>query len=452
MTTKNVYFCAGKGKYMVPDKHGDWMPETRQDTVDFLIAQYGFDSCRAANNGLSAIDSELLRIRREQRVDYANSLAGYGRGLLPDMNGKAVLVTNARKAIVPVRGPWPIIKQIVNTLLASQDDIQETIFHGWMAEICKSLKSEKWRPGQILCLIGRSNNGKSLVQSIITSITGGRDADPSLYLSRRTNFNGELFAAEHLRINDEIVTCSNAGVRQLWNGLKQIAANRTHKLHDKNHRGIDLPVFWRCTMSLNDGPEDLRLLPPMDDSMADKFILLKCSAAKLPMATETMEQETQLWNAIVGEVPHYVYWLLHEFVLPDNFRSPRYGVKHFHHPEIIAMQKGQSPEGILINLIDSIGADLFTEVKRPWTGTANELKARLLRAPFYAKQDARMAFIKGRNFSDYLERLAAEFPGRVRATGNARNGTSWIVYPACQPTFAPKGITVVKESTSQTQK
>jgi hypothetical protein len=420
---------APKGKYMMPDIRGDWMPGTRQDTAEFLTEHRRFMRCGATGEGLSAIDRELLRIRREQAVDYANALAGYKRGHYADVNGKSVLVTNGPKLLEPRQGRWPIIGQIVKNLLADSSYDQASYFHGWLAETCKSLKSGKWRPGQVLGLIGRSSNGKSLLQSIITVITGGREADPSPYLARRTNFNGELFAAEHLRINDEIVVQGTLALRQLGNGLKQIAANRTHKLHDKFNRGIDLPVFWRCTMSLNDAPEDLALIPEMKDGMADKFILLKCSPARLPMPTNTTEQETELWEAIVREVPSYLYWLLHKFALPGELRSSRYGVKHFHHPAIITVLRGRSPEEQLMRLVDSIGAILFADGTRLWTGTATELRALLLQAPLFVEQEATLPFVKSRNFTDYLDRLAARFPSRVQKASNARSGTSWVISP-----------------------
>lgn len=428
----DVFYWARNGKYFMRDNRGDWVIGTRQDAADYLVDRFCFKRRMPAGLGLSPADRELLRIRSEQSVDYASPLAGYRRGYYPDLNGNAVLVTKDPNIFVPARGPWPLIGRILRALLADPAHAQVTFFHGWAAETCKSLKSGEWRPGQILGLIGRSSSGKGLLQSIITEMTGGREADPSLYLARSTSFNGELFTAEHLRISDQIVPHSNSAARHLANGLKQIAANRTHKLHDKHKCAIDLPVFWRCTISLNDGPEDLTVLPRMDNGMADKFMLFKCSEVALSMPTETVAQEVALWKKIVKEVPHYVYWLLYEFKLPNRFKSRRYGVTHFHHPEIVSRLPGALPEEQLLHLIDSIGPRAFDGGTKPWTGTTNELQGLLRHVVPLASRSPQASLIRSRNLADHVRQLCVKFPNRVREA-NTRNGKCWVIFPLWQP-------------------
>ena len=47
------------------------------------------------------------------------------------------------------------------------------------------------------------DSGKSRLQNLITPLLGGRVANPYHYMTGKSNFNSELFGAEHLMIEDE---------------------------------------------------------------------------------------------------------------------------------------------------------------------------------------------------------------------------------------------------------
>jgi hypothetical protein len=254
-----------------------------------------------------------------------------------------------------------------------------------------------------------------------------------MYFSGRTNFNGELFMAEHLKIEDEAASTDIRSRRQLGNFLKQVAANRKHKLHDKYNRGVDLPVFWRCTISMNDEAENVLILPPMDESLVDKFILLKCRAFELPMPTETPEQEEAFWNVIKEQLPHYLHWLTQEFVLPDNLKSSRFGVRHFHHPYIIEALNELSPEEKLLQLIDAAEMSIFGGELNPWEGKAVELEAKLTSNDSNVQYEARRLFFTQASCGQYLARLAKRYPDRVQESKRMHNTVIWKIFPELRP-------------------
>jgi hypothetical protein len=329
---------------------------------------------------------------------------------------------------------------VISGLLADPDHNQEVYFHGWLRDAYSCLRTKKWRPGQILGLVGSRNIGKSLLQSIITEITGGRDTSPYMYFAGRTNFNGELFTAEHLKIEDEAASTDIRSRRQLGNYLKQVAANRKHKLHDKYNRGVDLPVFWRCSITMNDEAENVLILPPMDESLVDKFLLLKCNAFRLPMPTDTPEQEEAFWSVIKEQLPHYLHWLTSEFALPEELKSNRFSVKHFHHPDIIKALNELSPEEKLLQLIDTMAGAIFPGELAPWEGKAVELEALLTANDSKVQYEARRLFLTQASCGQYLARLAKRYPDRVKEAKRVHHTVIWKIAAETRPVEAPQNM------------
>ena len=60
---------------------------------------------------------------------------------------------------------------------------------------------------------------------------------------------------------------------------------------------MTLKPFWRMSISCNEEPENLMILTPMDDSLADKMIILKAYRNPMPMP-----QSTRAENGKAGSV------------------------------------------------------------------------------------------------------------------------------------------------------
>ncbi len=75
----------------------------------------------------------------------------------------------------------------------------------------------------------------------------------------------------------------------------------------------------------------------------------------------------------MDELPAFIYWLLNVFQIPEELRSERFGIVHFHHPNLLTAIDILSPEAQLLDLIDSYLSHLL-----PQEFTARELE-KLLR-------------------------------------------------------------------------
>jgi hypothetical protein len=192
--------------------------------------------------------------------------------------------------------------------------------------------------------------------------------------------------------------------------IKAVVANESHSCHRKYCTPITLRPFWRLTITLNDEPEALLVLPPLDDHVADKIILLRASRFPLPAPTETHEERTEFWNKITSEIPAFLHYLLNEYEPRAELRDSRYVVSGWHHPELAVALHDLSPAAALLVLIDTLAPwDLSDE----WEGTAEELRRDLINNGNTAI-DAKRLLEWPQSCGTYLGTLARKQPERVR--------------------------------------
>jgi hypothetical protein len=188
-----------------------------------------------------------------------------------------------------------------------------------------------------------------------------------------------------------------------------------------------LAPFWRLSISVNDEPENLMILPPMSDSesdsLGDKIILLRAKHAKMPMPSETLEQRGTFWQTLMSELPAFLHFL-ETWDVPEKLRHPRYGMKTWQHPDLLAALDALAPETRLLSLIDEVVFPKeVTTWDTPmrghaepgpmsWGGTAEQLGAKLCDSLLYG-YEARKLLNWPNACGTYLGRLAKKHPDRV---------------------------------------
>ena len=166
----------------------------------------------------------------------------------------------------------------------------------------------------------------------------------------------------------------------------------------------------------------------IDDSLGDKLIILKAERHPMPMPTFTDDEREAFREAMKAELPHMLHDLTTAWEIPETLRSARFGVTHFHHPDIMMAISNISREAKLLGIIDGAvftKADGKREMK-PWEGRAEDLEL-TLRESIYGRETAELLKYF-RACSQYLARLAEQKPDRVqhrRVKGVAR----WIINP-----------------------
>jgi hypothetical protein len=403
-----AYYDTGRKFYWIENDRSGWI-EINETSLRRHLKAAGISPNCPDGEIMSPLDKRLIELQTKSDVAYAGPLAGHQMGVA-EMGGNRILVTSAPRLIQPRQGEWPLIEAVLKNMLDDPSGDQRPHFTGWLKVAIEALRAEKHRPGQAVAFAGANDSGKSLLQNLITEILGGRSAKPYRYMRDETAFNGELFGAEHLMIEDEVASTDIRTRRNFGARIKEITVNETQSFHAKNRQAITLRPRWRLTLSLNDEPENLLILPPIDESLKDKISLLKVHKRAMPMPTQTGEQRTAFWNALVAELPAFV-WYLEHWEIPQELKSERFGIIHYHHPELLEAIEMLAPETRLLGLIEEV--HFSGPLNSTWEGTAEELEGSLTKGN--TAHEAERLLNWNNATGTYLGRLAKKYPDRIIA-------------------------------------
>jgi hypothetical protein len=422
-----IYYDPERACFWMQDHRTNWIKVT-EGSVTRHLTEAGFHSTKAKGETISETDRILNAIQLEMSIEYAGCLGGHDKGIF-DYQGKRILVLESPRIITPKKGDWPTLQNFLESLLDAENTDQLIYFNGWLQVALESLFARSPRPGQAVVLTGKKDCGKSLLQSLITEMLGGRMAKPYLYMSGQTSFNGNLFGAEHLSIEDEHPYTDIHSRRNFGAKIKEVTAIEAQNAHKKFRDGVTLPVFWRLTISVNDEPENLMILPPIDDSLSDKLIIFKVCEGAVKDPTATVTQRNAFWRKLTSELPAYIDYILNTWMIEKDFVSQRYGVMHFQHPEVLLKLGELAPETRLLQLID---AEIFKPINNvartlDWVGGAIDLEKVLTSSLSDVQYQARSLLNWQGACGTYLGRLKKQCSARISHTKPHRGSCIWTI-------------------------
>ena len=339
-----------------------------------------------SSDTVSELDAEILRITTENRVFYAGPLAGYKMGVYT-FEGEPALVTKSMDLIEPKKGEWDTLSRLFRGLFTCEkDDLDERpILFGWWRHTLESLYSGNHSRGLAMIFAGERETGKSLVAELVKETFGKRNAQPYTWMTGRDNFNEELFESTLQLIDDENASTDLRDRLRFGASLKQMVAVPGARCRGLHQKASTLRPVWRPLICLNMEPDRLLVLPPLDDDVEDKMALLKVYKSDLPMPVDTEEEKRSFMKQMVSELPAFIYYLLNEFVLDKKLHG-RFGVKWWHHEEIIRALTETSPERALLEFIERY---FRRKVMTEWVGQTTELRPLLLEEAGLQREEAR---------------------------------------------------------------
>jgi hypothetical protein len=367
-------------------------------------------------------EAEICRVQVENYVCHSGPLAGLNRG--PHMaGGQRILATSSPTIIPAAPGPFDTLRAVIEGLLG-HDGTQVDIFFGWLKYAREVLLAGSRRNGQALALCGQAGCGKSLLIDILEKAMGGRRANPYPYFSGRTNFNADIAGAELLAIDDE---CGSSDIRTRKLFAAAIKSNLFAggvRIEGKHRTAFTFAPVWRLVIALNDQPENLLVLPPLDGDFTAKLTLLLCKKTAFPMPCHTLSEREAFFGQLVAELPGLLDWL-ERWQPPEHLRDERCGIAHYHNPELLAALGELAPESELLALIDQ--AQAAGGIALPWEGTAAELRAMLTATPSTQSDARRLLERWGQAAGTYLGRLAGN--GRIEKLAIRRGSQRWRILP-----------------------
>ena len=345
----STYYADRNAKYYFRAANGDYLAANERDVARRLRA-LGLASSVDFKRGekVSEVEEQLMEIQERNRVDYAAPIAGYRRGLL-ERGSDRILITQELKLLRPERGAWPTVRATLEGLFNGRgEDGRVTVEQlpyvlGWLAIAMDGLYSGRPNKGQALIVAGEPNCGKTLFLSILEHMFGGRIGKPYSFMVGDTRFNDELFETSLLAIDDEADKTDIRSRRHLVAELKKIVAGRGSRCEGKGAKALNLDPHWRVVMLSNLEQDNLRVLPPLDSDVIDKLILLKGHKAAFAMPTGTVSEQRAFMGRMVEELPAFVHYLLHEHVIPEEYREDRFGVYPYLNSEIVAHMDNVTP-------------------------------------------------------------------------------------------------------------
>lgn len=407
-----VYYDHQKKVFYREDAHGCWIQINESTLKRHLALKYKL--------GKKAIPTALEWILDTNTISFAGPLAGYSKGI-HQMCGNKILVTESPELITPIACSWDVVRAILEGLLSDPHHDQLLYLKSWLKLSLEALAAGATRPGQAIAIVGPKDCGKSFLQNILTQLLGGRSAVPYQYMTGQTPFNRDLIGAEHLMVEDNDARTDIKSRRTFGSAVKVITVNEDQRLHAKGRDAVMVRPFWRLSITVNDEPENMMLLPPLDDSLADKIMIFRARHFTLPMPTVTLDDRQRIQSQIKKELPGFVWHLFEEFVIPPALESRRFGVVHFHHPALVASLWDLDPEKRLLSLIDQCIID-----KPSWIGSAEELEKVLLEGP--GQHEVRRVLSWNNAAGTFLGRLAKKYPNRIlHGSGRLDGQRKWEI-------------------------
>jgi len=414
-----IYYDGPSGRYLVESGSYFRTYGRKSPVVTGLERHFksmGMDTKEAKEFAKTTIaDAEI-----DRHVEWSGNLAGHQKGLIRSSDGKPMLILSSPSIIQPIPGVFPAIDGIISQ--GFPDDLQRSVFTGWLAGAYRSVAAGVHHPAPMLCLAGGPNRGKSLLAHIAKMITGGRSANPHNSWFGGLPWNDDLCAAELLLLDDCQGSTDKRARLNFSAAFKEAVYAGDIQMRKRHASSLSVRPVWRVMICCNDSPEDLLILPPISDGMDDKLILLRVEKITTPVDTSSPDGRERLQRIIAAELPAFVDYLV-GFKLPDHLTDSRSGIIAWRHPDLVQSIESMKPESRLEELLQSaITCHLWDDL--PATLTASQVESRLLDHGSPVRDQAKMLFGSWQGAcGTYLGRLAdggsdivqpADFDGHLK--------------------------------------
>lgn len=229
--------------------------------------------------------------------------------------------------------------------------------------------------GQALIIAGQAGIGKSFFAKTILGGLFGKADDGKSYYIDNNRFTEKLVESPVHYIDDCLGSMTRKGFKGFTERLKSAVSLQTVRYEAKFGSAVNaLPWHGRVVILSNLDPQSLSVIPSLEQTTEDKFMMLRFSDVQFDFSANWAE--TQRW--VAEELPHFARFL-RMFDIPVQFRDVRFGVKAWQHPELrrASLENGTTPV-ILEAIFDKIDQvrplrDPDTDGRWAFQGTLNSL-------------------------------------------------------------------------------
>jgi hypothetical protein len=224
-------------------------------------------------------------------------------------------------------------------------------------------------------------------------------------------------------IEDEVAPVKAEKRTALGDAIKNAVAKESTSLHPKGDKAVTVRCVWAISITINEQPHTLRMLPLLDPSLMDKLILLRIlKKPDVCPAADDYEGFTKFAAKLRAELPGFAHFLM-RYEVPAECRGTRSLVKCFRCPELMDVVNDGDDVGKLAWLIETSGILNDADRAGEWCGTADDLETELRQR----KSEYSARLFVGKHTCGYLLRsLKSRFPTAIKEAGKGHgNVTKW---------------------------
>ncbi len=352
-----------------------WECSKKDDTVLYLRS-LGL-STKKTDVRLSEVEEALLSAQTTCRVDSAAPCVFQGEGVVWH-NQSRILNTARCKVLAPAKKiglawgegfRWTA--QFIDELF---DPTQREIFLAWLKRFYVGCWENRLEDGQTLFISGATGRGKTyLSRCVIAKMVGGF-GDPSDYLNDSNIFTDDIDGQALWCVDDNVSGGSEGKKLTFGEKVKKLTSGTGLVGRRFYEKRVSLPWHGRIVVTLNEDPEALRVIPNTEQSIMDKITLLKCS----PGAPAFLSLSGNAGRAD-QELPFLCRWLIEHVPGGHVVGTSRYGVKEYHHPDLLAAARSGENSTAVGELVDVFADEWFKDAGSgdAWEGTTIALMADL---------------------------------------------------------------------------
>lgn len=425
--------CVYDGREFWQEEAGFWQQWSKQDFSQSLRCQ-GYNGNKRPGQTMSEIDNIEHAIKRTRRVQGAMPFLYFPTGRIL-YNQKRMLntstvvptkpgapVTAKKMTFADGRKHFPFIYKLLTSMFTDKHDEnseQLIALLAWIKHFYINSLQRTPKSGHLLIIAGPAGKGKSMfVNEILGRLMGATPVDGTGLLLEGDRFTDELVESPIALVDDAVATTDYRGMRKFTARLKKYVANSKITWEKKYQSAGAVPWFGRIVILCNTDPESLKILPDPDSSTLDKFSMLKASELKINFPSR--EEITRL---VTQELPYFARFL-EDWEIPRRWEAAeaRFGVRPYHHPELLEESRQQGV-GTTLELLDGF-MEMYTETRpnaTQWIGPASHLYEDLC-----AYRPEFMKSMKERSLSTQLGILMKNGYD-IQKRKNERNIQEWII-------------------------
>jgi hypothetical protein len=356
------YWFDGKN-YFIEDGSGGYFNDGKEDVLLDLQCRHALAARPGRHENVSESRRAMHMINTSKRVEAGIPFA-FTKSKIVVHEGQRYFNTARVKPLQPADGKlkwgeeFPTIAEWMEKMLG---ETQLKYEQAWLAYAYQNAVAGKPKRGHAHFLCGPPNCGKTLYNTVILGKLFGGGIKASEYLCGKNDWTDYLFEYGMWLVDDEAPTESTAMHTAFTGKLKEHVANDTFLITGKYKKSGR--AFWRgrISITLNDDPVSMRILPDLDMSIKDKLMIFQCSDA-FKFAPDTK-------SIVEAELPYFARWLF-DYKVPEKMTEVRFGVKAYINPVLEAMAHSDSRYSHISELLGMFRCTLHED---SWEGSASEL-------------------------------------------------------------------------------